>query len=153
METLFSYVETDSRNRRRLVLLILAVSTLITIGAVALLGLREYRTRADREVELFREDVAAGRYDAIYERTSSIFQRQYSEGQFTRRLAAVREAMQACGPPKLGAQFANFSTSGTSVRLQYLRSCATGELRETFTFISSGNGLRLARYDVSQGFR
>jgi hypothetical protein len=99
-------------------------------------------------VQQFHQQLDNGQYETICSRAVKGFCSSGADGEVMRFLKGVHEKLGNTGTTKRGSLNVNTNQDGTFVTVQYDTSFATGPAVETFTWIKSGNTLRLYRYDI-----
>jgi hypothetical protein len=153
MQSLFAQSKTGTRRSWIFWTLVLSPVVLIVVLSVFVGRVRAFTAIATREVLVFRQRIVDEQYDAIYNSASSALRSHVSEESFTKRLATIRSKMGECRPSQPRTSFVNANTTATSVRQQYVTSCANGTLQETFLYLIANNEAQLARYDASSEFK
>lgn len=111
-------------------------------------ALRMASRLAEPAVQEFHRELDAAQYDAICGQAAEGFCANGAEGDTGRFLKGVHEKLGNTGSVQQGAINVNTNTSGTFVTVQYKTGFALGPAQETFTWIKSGDTLRLYRYNV-----
>jgi hypothetical protein len=109
--------------------------------------------QAEHEVALFHERLGSEQYDAIWTAAAPALRARTSQLAFSQYLVEVHDKMGSCTAPlKPTTYFANASTSGSTVHLQYRIKCSKGTLDEAFIFEQNGTTMALQSYRASNPF-
>jgi hypothetical protein len=103
---------------------------------------------AEPAVQQFHQRLDSGQYEAICSEAVEVFCASGTAGETMRFLKGVHEKLGNAGAAQKGNMNVNSSTGGTFVTVQYNTTFALGPAVETFTWIKSGNSLKLYKYDV-----
>jgi hypothetical protein len=111
-------------------------------------ALRMASRLSEPAVRQFHKQLDAGQYEATCGQAAEGFCASGAEGDTMRFLKGVHEKLGNTGAAQRGNMNVNSSSSGTFVTVQYNTTFALGPAAETFTWIKSGNTLRLYKYEV-----
>lgn len=104
---------------------------------------------AQKAVELFHERMSAGQYNAIYDSATNSFKsagpREFMQASFKR----INRKMGICTEAKQTGWNINATTSGTFIRLGYIRKCANGDLQEQFIWKTQDGQPTLQRFEAN----
>ena len=131
----------------RLGKLIFVVATVIL--AVGSCSTKEDLAMAEREVKKFHEAFNAGRFDAIYEKTTDELKKSAAGPEFVAMLETIQRKLGKMTETKRENWTVNFNTGGTTVKLVYETTFAEGKGVETFNYRISGKKALLMGYDIS----
>ena len=131
----------------RLGKLIFVVATVIL--AVGSCSTKEDLAMAEREVKKFHEAFNAGRFDAIYEKTTDELKKSAAGPEFVAMLETIQRKLGKMTETKRENWTVNFNTAGTTVKLVYETTFAEGKGVETFNYRISGKKALLMGYDIS----
>jgi hypothetical protein len=127
-------------------------SPLVVMGACGLFFVRsrQIAAAAEREAAVFHQSLAAGQYDAIYDRAAPAFKASLNRYDSAKLLATVHIKMGDCKTPAGALSFfTNTNTSATNVQLRYHLACINGALDETLVYVTTDDGPRLVRFGFS----
>ena len=121
-----------------------------TLAALALASCQagEDMDAAEAAVAAFHKDYDAGRFAAIFAKSSPVLKELTPQPQFLAFLSATREKL---GPVKSARQtewHVNYDTGGSQVTLTYQTTFAYGEGTETFVY-DTADPPRLLGYHIS----
>jgi len=158
VETLFG-TEPDSarpwwrRYSPRFWLLVVSPFLLLAVCTSFSLKARHATATAERAVADFRQRLAAGSYDEIYDNAALAFKWQTSRQAMIRYLKTIHDQMGACRTsPEPRRIFTFASTSGMKVQLEYRSNCSDGFLDEGFTYVANRDDVLLERYRARAPF-
>jgi hypothetical protein len=155
METLFGSGADSRKSGKswRFWLFVLSPFLILGMCGVLFVKAKESGLQAEHEVALFHQRLESEQYDAIWAGAAPALQASISQLAFSQYLVGVHDKMGSCTAPlKPTNYFANASTSGTTVHLQYRVKCANGALDEAFNFAKNGTEMALLGYQASTPF-
>jgi len=111
-------------------------------------ALRMGSQMAEPAVAQFHQELNAGQYSAICDQAAEGFCKSGPNGGAGRLFENVHNKLGDMTGTKQGAWNVNTTTNGTFVTIQYDTTFASGQALETFTWIKTGNALKLYRYNI-----
>jgi hypothetical protein len=111
-------------------------------------ALRTGAQLSEPAVQQFHRHLDAGQYEEICNEAAEGFCTSGAQGETVRFLKGAHEKLGSTGVAKRGGMNVNSGTNGTFLTVQYDTTFGIGRAVETFTWIKSGNTLKLYRYNV-----
>lgn len=106
------------------------------------------RGLANVAVRHFHEQLNTGDYAQICQEADARFTQAQNSSEVTKFLQAVHNKLGSAGTEKLVNLNVSVTTNGTFVVTQYSTAFDAGQAQETFTWLKSGNALKLAGYNI-----
>jgi hypothetical protein len=98
----------------------------------------------------FREMLASGQYDAIYDEADATLRKDIDREGNRRALSTIQEKLRNCSIERVMGTTMAARTTGTFVRLQYLHECPSGQITETFQWRIVGGKAHLVSYQINR---
>ena len=129
------------------------VKLMLAAAAVVLLAgscsTKEDLAAAEREVEKFHQAYNAGRFDAIYEKTTDELKKTTPREEFVGMLETLQRKLGRETDFKRTNWTVNFGSGGTTVNLVYETAYEQGKGTETFNYRVSGKKALLMGYTIN----
>jgi hypothetical protein len=106
------------------------------------------RSLANVAVRHFHQELNTGDYTKICQEADSRFTQSQDTNDVTKFLQAVHKKLGSAGTENLVSLNVSSTTNGTFVVTRYNTTFDAGQAQETFTWLKSGNTLRLTGYNV-----
>jgi len=98
----------------------------------------------------FHDQIDQGRYDAIYDETTTATFKSAQTREHARALMkSMNRRLGACTASRLIGENFQMAPQGTFVNLTYVRNCANGDLNEQLTWQIVGGKALLAAFNAS----
>ena len=111
-------------------------------------ALYEGRALSNKAVWHFHTQLNDGQFEGICSEADSAFSQSENRDDFLRFLEGVHRKLGDAGEEKLTNIWANVTTKGTFLTVEYTTTFAQGQAKEVFTWRRDGATLKLYRYDI-----